>query len=358
MIADQVRMPDLWLKRALALALLPDGKQPSWLTGKTLMECLRGGGSEQTLNHLIAGDYLTTVNSDLYYFAATMEYLVLHGASERFGRKDIERFASERGEQLALWRDPVLGTYSDFANALCRIGSANSHTQLKRQKAMAAALRQNLQDALDNATDAAGALRLLWGKTRNWALTADGLERIIRQPMNDTPEIPVGDFVQIVVPPAATAQWVFGFELRTDDDALSKPWQEVGGWFAPRYQSSGCGIALLQEYVDDVDNPVATEPGEFRICIIGVEAPEGANVPPALPNEMRALLRNPPEGRPNGYAEAIATVTYANRRDRERKKKEGKKVRNDAYLEPTPAAQVSVPSRAKLYSTIYRVIEG
>lgn len=360
MSVDQVRMPDLWLKRALAFALLDEGEKTFWLVGDTLIKAVRGStGTVFSLNKMIAGDTKVGVGTDLYYFAALFEYLLVEGPEAKFDHATIAAFAAAR-PTLALYPKPILGTFSDFAGGLLVLMSKqpgwSPEKDDRARKALARVLRQALKDALDDASHPAEKLHILWGKQRNWALSADGLERIIHQPVNEIPPIPEGDFVQIVAPGAPSAQWLFGFELRADDGAVTDPWGAVGSWFALRNQPAETAIALLPEFAEEERNATVAGPGNFWIQVIGVEAPVGINIPPALPPELAKLIAHSPVDWPAGYAEAIASVTYVSRQHDWRRKEEGRQERRRAYLEPMAGDDGPLPAKARLYRGEYRVV--
>lgn len=361
MAVDYVHMPDLWLKRALAFSLLDEGETTFRLSGKTLIECVRAGrGTVFDLNHMIAGDAPVGVKTDLYFLAATFEYLLLHGPEGPLNHKTVAAFVADRPEGLGLWPGPILGTYSQFAVALLALMKGRSDWSPERENhyraSMGRVLRQKLRDDMEKKTDPATRLHVLWGASRNWALSPSGLERIIRQPEHETPVISVGDFMQIVVPTAPSHQWVFGFEIRTDDLSVTEPWERTGGWFAPRVQRMGDTTALLPEFEDDERNCTAEEPGTFWIQLAGVDVPPGINEPPSLPPELAKLVSNAPADWPFGYAEAMATVTYVARLHDRRKKASNRKAREEVWLEPKAGHEVTVPSRARLYRQEYRVV--
>lgn len=359
MSVDQVRMPDLWLKRALAFALLDEGQQTFRLKGEVLAECVRGPtGTVFSLNKMIAGDTMVGVATDLYYLAATFEYLLVKGPEAKFDHASIAAFAAER--TLTLHPNPILGTFSDFANGLLALmrkqSGWSSDKEERARSSLTRVLRQALKDALDDQTHPGEALHILWGKQRNWALSPDGLERIVRQPANEIPEIPANDFIQIVAPSAPSAQWLFGFELRADDGAVTDPWETVGSWFAPRNQPADTAIALLPEFEQEDRNATAVGLGRFWIQLIGVEARAGVNTPPGLPPELAKLTAKRPVDWPTGYAEAIASVTYVSRLHDARRTAEGRQERQRLYLEPMAGDEAPLPTTARLYRAEYLVL--
>lgn len=361
MPVDAVRLPDLWLKRDLLYALLPEGQAALRVSGKVLIDVMRGSrGGPPELSRLLHGDSPARIKTDLYYLAAAFEHFIVKGPEARIGRAELDAFIDERGGALAFWPAPILGTFSAFAcAALALMGTRPGWTAAREQEAIEAlgrTLRAALKDKVEDTTDAAGKLRMLWGKQRNWALASSALDRIIRQPETETPEIPEGDFVQIVVPAAEADQWVFGFELRADDTAVTAPWEKTGSWFAPCFQRAGEAMALLPEYEEAARNPTVVEPGRFSIRLIGVEVPPGVNAPPRLPNALTKLTKDTPPDWPYGYAEAMASVTYAGRLHEARKEAQGKRAREERDLEPMPGQEVEVPERAKLYYADYGVI--
>ncbi|MAK82385.1 hypothetical protein [Phenylobacterium sp.] len=350
MPANTVRLPDLWLKRELLFALLPPGKSTDRASGKVLAHCMRGDrGTVFNLARVMRGGALLGLDTDLYYLAATFEYLLEHGAEDLVGRSTIETYLDERGRQRPYLLDPLLGTYSDFAGAvLAHLRQRSDWSPARDVAAIAAlgrALRRALQDEMEAATDAAGKLKMLWGSQRNWALSPDALERLIRQPEQDVPCIPEGDFVQILAAPAATDQWLFGFELRADDGAVVMPWCEAGGWFAPRLQRAGEPIALLNEYVRDEDNATATHPGRYLLQLVALPKPIGLNATPTLPAKLAQLLAGVPEW-PVGYAEAMATVVHVGQMDELHVERLGRQAREEQFLEPLQGHGILVPERA------------
>ncbi|WP_287103851.1 hypothetical protein [Brevundimonas sp.] len=359
MSVDTVRLPDLWLKRDLLYALLPEGQASLRVSGKVLIDVMRGSrGGLPELSRLMYGDTPASMKTDLYYLAAAFEHFIVKGPEAQIDRAKIDAFIAERGGVLALWPAPILGTFSDFAlAALALMRTKPGWTAAREQEAVEAlgrTLRAALKDQVEEATDAAGKLRMLWGKQRNWALASSALDRIIRQPDTETLEIPEGDFVQVVAPPAETDQWVFGFELWADDAAITAPWPKAGSWFGPCLQRAGEALALLREYAEDDRNPTVVEPGRFSIRLIGVGVPSGVNAPPRLPAALIQLTPDTPPDWPYGYAEAMASVTYAGRLNEARKKAIGKEARNRASPFGTKEA-IEIPLRARLYHADYRV---
>lgn len=360
MPVDSVRLPDLWLKRDLVFALLPQGRSAERAGGKILADCMRGRqGTVFNLARVMRGGALAGVNTDLYYLAATFEYLLAHGAEKLMGRATIDDFLSKRGNERPYFLDPLLGTFSDVATAALAYQRQSAGWSGDRDAAAIAALgrviRRSLREEMVGAADPAGQLRMLWGTQRNWALSPNALERIIRQPEQDVPTIPSGNFVQIVAPPATTDQWLFGFELRADDAAVLKPWSEVGGWFAPRFQRAGEPVALLNEYMRDEDNATATELGHYWLHIVGLPAMAGVNAVPLLPPKFTQLLNGVPEW-PVGYAEAMASVVHVGQSDDLRDERVGRRTREEQFLEPLAGHEIEVPERARLYHVEYHVV--
>lgn len=359
MPANSIRLPDLWLKRDLLFALLPEGKSTERAGGKVLAHCMRGdSGTTFALSRMMRGASLE-VATDLHYLAATFEYLLAYGAEELTGRSTIDAFLAKQGGERPYLLDALMGTFSDFASAALAYRRQSAGWSRDRDSAAIAALglklRQSLRQEMQGATDPAGHLRMLWGSQRNWALSPNSLERLIRQPEQEMPTIAAGNFVQIVAPAAAADQWLFGFELRADDDAVLRPWSEVGGWFAPRFQRAGEPVALLNEYVRDEDNPTVSEPGSYWLHVIGLPAPTGANAMPALPSKLTQLLSGVPEW-PVGYAEMMATVIHVGQMNDLHVERLGQRSRDEAFLEPLAGHEIEVPERARLYQAEYRVV--
>lgn len=360
MPANSIRLPDLWLKRDLLFALLPEGKSTERAGGKVLAHCVRGEqGTVFSLSRMMRGGALLGVDTDLRALAATFEYLLAHGAEELKGRSTIDAFLDRQGGERPYFLDPLLGTFSDFALAALAYRRQSAGWSRERDAAAVAALgrvlRRSLREKIESATDPAGHLRMLWGSQRNWALAPGALERIVRQPEQEIPEIPEGNFVQIVAPAAPVDQWLLGFELRDDDAALLMPWREVGGWFAPRFQRAHEPVALLNEYARDEDNPTAANPGSYWLHIVGLPAAAGSNKPLLLPSKLTQLLGDLPEW-PVGYGEAMASVVYVGQAEEQRAKRQGQKAREQQFLEPLAGHEIVVPERTRLYQAEYRVV--
>lgn len=364
MIVEQMRVPDLWLKRELALALLPPGSDLRRVTNQILAECVRGPqGTASKFNHLIAGDDPVRVADDLFYLAATLEFLVLEGPPEGFGRKDIDAYVERVNRSLALWPDPILGTFGEFAHALMHVVERRADYALRGAdhfwNLMASAVHQNLHEVLGDVADLAGGVAVLSGSERNWASAVGGPERIIRQPTRERARVTEGDFVQLIVPHAPKPQIVFGFELRTDARAVTDPWRDVGSWFAPRYQPAAQAMALLAEFEDDAKNARAESPGDYWLQIIGIDAPNVAPEMPTLPEAITKLIDGyPAEWRREhlGYAETVACVTFLNRLERERKVAANKRQRLEDANHSHPEDAPIIKARPRLYHSHYTVV--
>ncbi len=361
MPAESVRLPDLWLKRDLMMALLPPGADTDRASGKLIAQCMRGEtATSVAFTRVMRGDTFAGLSSDLYYLAATFEYLLREGAEGLQGRSTIETFIARRpNDGATLTAKSFLGTYSDFARAALQVARRrvgwSAQQEASATALMDGALQKAIHEDMTKASDHAGELRMLHGSKRNWALSSDALQRLIRQPEQQIPTLTENDFVQIVVPPAPNDQWVFGFELATDAGAATTPWERSGSWFAPRLQRRGEALALLTEYERDEDNPRAAEPGCFRLNLVALPAPDGANEPPALPRELVKLLKNTPDW-PVGYAEAMACVIYTSRLSEAHLESLNGRERDERCLEPLRNDVARAPSRARLYRADYRVL--
>ncbi|MDO9223604.1 MAG: hypothetical protein Q7U20_07820 [Caulobacter sp.] len=353
MIAEQMRVPDLWLKRELALALVPPGKSVVRITNEILAQCVRGpntGG--YTLNKIITGDEAVRRADDLYRLAATLEFLVTNGAPEGFCHTHIDAFTGRDGEkELALWPNAILGTFGDFARALLQLVNDRPDFHALGGEAhfigvLSQAVRQNLYERLSKAAELAGSIAVLSGRN----------ERLIRQPSSEDPKVKVGDNIQLIIPSSPSPQVVFGFELRADDRMVLDPWKMVGSWFAPRFQAAGEALALLP-VPDQRKHPYADGLGPYWIQVVGVEvAASRANAEPELPSSMSKLTKDRPTDWPNGYAEAMALVTFVDRESRKRRNATSTRLRLERNYHAEAAAEMSpIPPGIRLYRARYEV---
>jgi hypothetical protein len=364
-IGTRHRLPDLWLKRELVLALLPPGTPANRLDNGVMARCIRGlSGVPSMLNKMLAGDDPVREADDLVYWTALFEHLVMKGVGNGLDQGSLDAYIEARQGGLALRGEAVLGTFGDFALALLnlvreRADYATAGGDAYFARALERTIRACLHDVLDPVTDAHGAIGVLHGKTRDWAL-APGRERIIRQPAFDELNIPQGDHVQLIIPPADEDQDVFGFELAVGEAAFRAPWTDAGSWLTPQRQARGKALFLLPEFGDDALNPRAEVPGRFWIQVVGVPVtnPNGiADVPPAV----RKLIGGCPIDWPPGYAEAMASVSHIRRLSRAGKKATSLHHRTrrqiqlyNGDLTETDAFRPLAPAR--LYRTSYRVI--
>lgn len=75
-----VRLPDLWLKIEMALAVLPPETPANVIKNATLVQCVRGGdGRASTFNQWMVGDNSLRIADDVHFLAATLECLVAEG---------------------------------------------------------------------------------------------------------------------------------------------------------------------------------------------------------------------------------------------------------------------------------------
>ncbi|HEY4942290.1 MAG TPA: hypothetical protein VII56_12755 [Rhizomicrobium sp.] len=307
MIASQMRIPDLWLKRALALSILPEGSRIDWITNQALGECISGSTATAfKFNKQIAGDNHIRTADELFYLGATLEYLALNGPSEdfrRLGRESVSRYIEARARKLELWPDALAGTFSDFANALVSFVRQRADFGDKGEayfrKLMAKRLHQELAEALPE--DRALPIKIVPGRG------LPGEDRIAREPSREQMPFRPKDTIQFLIPPAEKDQQLMGFELRTDDSVVSKPWPEAGNWHGPKHQMAGKAGHLL-----DHDADVASETGTFWVQAVGVDAGALANKD-QLPEPMRKLIKDAPADWPPGYAKTMALVTYVRR---------------------------------------------
>ncbi|WCT74289.1 hypothetical protein PQ455_03410 [Sphingomonas naphthae] len=319
-------------------------------------------GTAIKFNKMLAGDDRVGIADDLCRFAATLEHLIIYGASSNLHQAGIDAYIAKAQGRLSLWPEPIMGTFSEFAQGLLRFLSLRSDfhaiggepyftTVLQRR------LKQCLHDVFERQCDAGGALSILHGDTPHWRREPASSERIVRQPAFDEVVIHRGDFIQFMVPPSGFPQVIAGFELCTDDRALLDQWSDVGGWFMPRFQREDRAAALLPEFEDDALNARVDGAGSFWVQAVGIPATEAG--PPDLPAEMKRLLVNVPEHWPGRYAESMAFVTFIERQSLRHTKQTSAHQRVRRLIElgradDYPPSPTSV--RPHIYRATYRVV--
>ena len=178
------------------------------------------------------------------------------------------------------------------------------------QQLLGEVVRSELLGALDEHTEPRGTVQILHGKTRDWVGSIAAGEKIIRQPINEKQEeIAKGDFVQFVVPPTLGSRFVFGFELRLDDDLVSSPWEDVGSWLGTRHQLSGKATLLFDDPVNEKDAPFADVEGAFAARLVSIDAElisDFAGICDGLDGgvKTRGLVDGCPTNWPEGYPPA------------------------------------------------------
>jgi hypothetical protein len=134
------------------------------------------------------------------------------------------------------------------------------------------------------------------------------------------------------------------------------PWEDIGGWFEPRYQPARTPIALLTEYESDGDNPRAVLPGDYWIQVIAVPHDGPPPRAPRLPEELRERITPPVAGWPRGYAEALAAIRHAQRHADKIVRLENRRQREEQALEPIAGEEIEIPRPLRLYRTEYEVV--
>lgn len=318
-----VRLPDLWLKRAMTMKLLPFGVEGARIQNRWFAQCVRGDTAKDALfNQWLAGDTKIGTGDDLHLLAGTLERLILEGNPGEISHATVKKY-------LATGRPPILlpgllGTFSEFSAALNLLLERRSdYHELGGEKhihsVLAHTVRHELIDALDEHTEPAGMVQILHGKTRDWVGSIGAGEKIIRQRSavkNET--IEKGEFVQLVIPPTIQSRLAFGFEVRMDDGLITDPWEDSGSWLGDKLQLAGKATLLFNDPVDDADAPLVDVEGTFCTRIISVDAEQSANflgICEAVSTDKTAkgIMDGCPDNWPAGYAKTIALVTYVKR---------------------------------------------
>lgn len=367
--AHSVRLPDLWLKRAMAMEMLPPGTDTSRVQNAWFVRCVKGvDGRAPLFNQWLAGDAAIRVADDLHLLAATLELLILNGNPSEISTHSAKQYLIEN--PIPILMAGLLGTFGEFAESLDRLLQrrkdyheicASAHIQSK----LSAVVRRELLGTLDEHTQPAGTIQILHGKDRDWVGSIAAGEKIIRRSAKcKTERIAKGDFVQFVVAPTLGARFVFGFELRLDDNLVSARWEDVGSWLGTRLQLSGKATMLFDDPVSDEDAAFADVEGEFAVRLVSVDTElltDFSRICDDLDPEAktRGLIDGCPETWPTGYAKAVALVTYVkratDRAKRARNKNELEAKRSAASIS-YDAALVAEPAIPFLYQGNYVVI--
>lgn len=340
MTVEQMRLPDLWLKRAMTLSVVPDGCDVAWISTGALARCAFGRDAQAPqFSHAIAGDCCLNVADEVYFLAAAFEYLVLRGPDAGFkqhaGRDELSGFIAERGGAPALFREPILGTIGEFARGLVAVLRNRADFDVKGGEAyffrvMAERVGQEILAALPSR----GAQPLV---------IAPPAERVVKQPSDPRP-FDAREPIQFTIPPHRSRQKLFGFEMRLDDGVVIDPWETVGGWFEPRIQPVGKPCLLLE-----AGSFAADTAGEFLVSIFGVDEKTGGQG--GLPAELEALITDTPPRWPRGYKEVMASVTFM-----ERQQKKHVRATNAERRHTARKASPATPPR--LYQARYSVISN
>ena len=338
MTVEQMRLPDLWLKRAMTLSVVPDGCDVAWISTGALARCTFAEDAQAPqFSHAIAGDCCLNVADEVYFLAAAFEYLVLKGPDagfkQRAGRAELSGFIAKRGGSPALFREPILGTMAEFAKGLTTILRERADFDAKGGEAyfirvMAERVAQEILIALPP-------------RDAQPLVIGSPAERIVRQPSDPRP-FEAREPIQFIVPPHRSRQKLFGFEMRLDDRVVVDPWEMVGGWFEPRIQPAGKPCFLL-----DTGSFAADSAGEFLVSIFGVDERNGGSG--GLPAELKSLIADAPPRWPRGYKEAIASVTFMERQQKKHVRAENAERRHGIGK----ASSVTPP---RLYQARYSVV--
>lgn len=347
-------------------ALLASGSKASFFSNIILGQCIRPTGHATMFNHMIAGDTALGVVDDVYHVAALLERMVRSGDATVWSHAEIEVYA-KRKDVLALERS-VLGTFADFSQTLATLVGERTDAKTADERRpieglLTDVICRSLIDDLSAVTDVGANIRVLHGGTRDWFATGAASERLAKRqvPVRKSLDVREGDFIQFVVPPGDRDQVVFGSEIRTDIGVVRDPWDQVGGWLAPRVQKAGRALAILDEPANDGDAFRAEIPGEFAVQVIciPIAGEHEHGDPAALPPEMTKLI-NPVPDWPEGYAESVALVTYARRLAKQHKESIARHARELARataIELTAVSDAPVfPARARLHTTRYNVV--
>lgn len=318
-----VRLPDLWLKRSMAMKLLPSGVEGSRIQNRWFAQCVRGDTAKDALfNQWLAGDIKIGIGDDLPLLAVTLERLILEDNPGEIDHATVK-------EYLAAGRLPILlpglrGTFGEFAEGLnLLLKNRSDYHELGGENyirtVLADTVRHELIDALDEHTEPAGMVQILHGKTRDWVGSIGAGEKIIRQPSAiKTETIDKGNFVQLVIPPAIQSRFAFGFELRIDDRLISDPWENSGSWLGDKLQLAGKATLLFDDPVDDAHAPIVDVEGTFCTRIISVDAEQSGSFlgicdAASMDKTAKGLVDGCPNNWPAGYAKTIALATYVKR---------------------------------------------
>lgn len=365
--APSVRLPDLWLKLAMAMELLPGGKATARLQNGWFIECIRDESDRAPLfNQWLAGDLPIRVADDLHMLAGVLECLILGHRADDMNHKTVKAYVAETGAKTLV--PGLLGTFAHFASCLDRLMQTRSDypalggAEHVRQ-VLGALVRSELVSGLDEHGEVSGTVHVLHGKERSWVGSINAGEKIVRQPSGH-PIIPKGDFVQFVLPPAERGQCVFGVELRLDDELVTAPWGDAAAWLAPRLHEQGKAALLFDDPVNDADAAYVDGDGDYGIRIVAVDTGEqdisvNASTKALLPTELTKLTLDAPEAWPTGYAEAMALVTYVERRARRAKSAQAGNARETARAAKFGGHVADLkpePTRARLYRGQYRVV--
>ncbi len=363
-----VRLPDLWLKRAMALKLLPVVENAAKVQNAWFVRCIRDAdGREALFSQWLSGDTTMRVADDVQLLAATLELLILNGNPADIDHESAKAHLNAGGGHL---KSGLLGTFGEFAGSLDHLLQARADYQELGgaeyvRHSLTEAVRTELLGSLEANTEKAGSIQILHGNSRDWVGSIAAGEKIIRQPKNDKLEkIAKGDFVQFVVPPTIGSRFMFGFELRMDDGLVSHPWEDAGSWLGTRLQVSGKATLLFDDPVQDKDAPFADVEGTFAARLVSVDAgllSDFAGICDHFePNvKTKGLVDGCPTSWPDGYAKSIALVTYvkraADRAKRARNKNELEAKRSATFIGQS-AVRVPEPSIPLLHQGSYLVV--
>lgn len=313
---NTVRIPDLWLKHEMAVALtafLPSDSA-SGLTNRDFVSYVRGGGERlSTFNKWLVGDAGLKPRDEVPLLAAVYERLVHKGIARN---DDQDTFKADVKTRNAMsLNEPLLGTVFDFAAALADavIECEPDQTKAKLEAILSKALFRSL---VENA-DTLAPLTIIHGATRNWVSSSSSSERLAKR--DEVMRVPGGNFIQYLVPPSSIDRLVFGFEMLSDRRLIGAKWPDIANWFAPQLQPAGQSLAVLEEPADDASAYRADGEGESMIQIIAVDlnglstSDEPGPVNEKPPNDLYKLIGNCPAGWPDGYAETFAMLTYVSR---------------------------------------------
>ncbi len=109
-----VRLPDLWLKRAMAMRLLPLGTQGSFVQNGWFVRCVKGiDGRDALFSQWLAGDTAIRVADDLQFLAGTLELLLLKGNPSEIDHDTIKNYLAKGQGQIL--KEGLVGTFGEFA---------------------------------------------------------------------------------------------------------------------------------------------------------------------------------------------------------------------------------------------------